>query len=294
MDNRSLHNGFIPSGRLHNGRTWAVTGTNLALTTSDGVTIRYDDEGEGRPVVFAAGFQGQSAHFVWQRDGLVEAGYRVIRYDHRCHGRSDFPQHGQRMSRLALDLGELLTALDLRDVVLVGHSMGVSVSLAYFSIAPDAWERITAFVAVDQSPKIVNDPEWSWGVRGITEENVFDAARFRFEWFDNGLEPEPPAHVRELVDSITPSWEDFPMDKARCLLIDHMVADWRDVIPRVQVPTLVITGRHSPFYKLEGMQWFADTVPDGRLSVFEQSGHDPYLNEYPEFNAQLVEFIEQH
>lgn len=271
-----------------------MTGRNLALTTSDGVTIRYDDEGEGRPVVFASGFQGQGAHFVWQRDGLVEAGYRVVRYDHRCHGRSDFPQHGQRMSRLGLDLGELLSALDLRDVVLVGHSMGVSASLAYFSVAADAWDRVSAFVAVDQSPKIVNDADWQWGLRGITEENVFDAAHFRFDWFDTGLEPEPPAQVRELVDSITPSWEDFPMDKARCLLIDHMVADWRDVVPRVQVPTLVITGRHTPFYELDGMRWFADTVQDGRLSIFEHSGHDPYLNEYAEFNARLLEFIAQH
>jgi non-heme chloroperoxidase len=271
-----------------------MSGTNLALQTSDGVTLRYDDEGHGRPVVFSSGFQGQGAHFVWQRDALVEAGYRVIRYDHRCHGRSDFPQHGQRISRLAEDLGELLTALDLHDVVLVGHSMGVNVSLAHFSLAANPWDRITAFVAVDQSPKIVNDEEWEWGIRGIDEHNVFDAARFKFEWFNTGLEPAYPDHVQQLLDSIQPSWENFPVDKARPLLIDHMVADWRDVVPRIQVPTLVMTGRHTPFYELDCMQWFADTVPDGRLRVFEHSGHDPYLNEYPEFNAQLLEFIAQH
>ncbi|WP_411374925.1 alpha/beta fold hydrolase [Arthrobacter sp. MPF02] len=271
-----------------------MSGTNLAFQTSDGVTLRYDDEGEGRPVVFASGFQGQGAHFVWQRDALVQAGHRVIRYDHRCHGRSDFPEHGQRMSRLALDLGELLTALDLRDVVLVGHSMGVNVSLAHFSIAADPWERVSAFVAVDQSPKIVNDKEWQWGIRGINEQNVFDAATFRFEWFDNGREPAMPDYVKQLVDTIEPSWETYPFDKARRLLIDHMVSDWRDVVPRVVVPTLVMTGRHTPFYELEGMRWFADTLPDGRLTVFEQSGHDPYLNEYPAFNAKLLEFIAQH
>lgn len=198
------------------------------------------------------------------------------------------------MSRVALDLAELLAALNLRDVVLVGHSMGVSVSLALLSVCPDAWERITAFVAVDQSPKIVNDENWQWGLRGITEQNVFDAAHFRFEWFDNGREPILPKHVQELLDSIHPSWDTFPIDKARRLLIDHLVADWRDVVPRIPVPTLVITGRHTPFYELDGMRWFADTVPDGRLIVFEQSGHDPYLNEYSDFNAELLEFIAQH
>ncbi|MBT2514744.1 alpha/beta fold hydrolase [Arthrobacter sp. ISL-30] len=271
-----------------------MSGTNLTLTTSDGVTIRYDDEGEGRPIVLSSGGSAHSGHWVLQRDALLEAGYRVIRYDHRLHGRSDVSEHGQRMSRLGLDLGELLTALDLHDVVLVGHSMGVSTSLAYFSIADDAWDRITAFVAVDQSPKIVNDAEWQWGVRGITEENVFDAAYFRYDWLKDGFEPDLPDDVRHLVASITPSWEDFPWDKAHRLLLDHFVADWRDVVPHIQVPTLVITGRDTPFYELEGMRWFADTVPDGRLSVFEHSGHDPYLSEYLEFNAQLLDFIAQH
>ncbi|MFC9839464.1 alpha/beta fold hydrolase [Rhodococcus sp. NPDC127530] len=169
-----------------------MSGTNLPLMTSDGVTIRYDDEGEGRPVVCASGFADQGSSWVFQRDALVEAGYRVIRFDHRMHGRSDSPSHGQRMSRLGLDLGELVTTLDLRDVVLVGHSMGVSVSLAYFSTAADAWDRVTAFVAIDQSPKIVNEGDWQWGVRGITGENLSSAADFRFDWSNADREPAVP------------------------------------------------------------------------------------------------------
>ncbi|TQC43923.1 alpha/beta hydrolase [Rhodococcus sp. WS4] len=271
-----------------------MSGTNLPLTTSDGVIIRYDDEGEGRPVVLASGFTDQSPTWILQRDALVKAGYRVIRFDHRLHGRSDTPAHGQRMSRLGLDLGELLTVLDLHDVVLVGHSMGVSVSLAYFSIAGDAWDRVTAFVAIDQSPKIVNDGEWQWGVRGINDRNVYDAAHFRFEWFDNGIEPPEPEHVHRLLSSVTPTFTEFPMDKVQRLLIDHFVTDWRDVLPRIPVPTWVVTGRHSPFYDLAGMRWFADTVQNGTLTVFEQSGHNPHLNEYQAFNSQLLDFIEQH
>ncbi|WP_342659774.1 AB hydrolase superfamily protein YdjP [Rhodococcus ruber] len=245
-------------------------------------------------MVLASGFTDQSPTWVYQRDALIEAGYRVIRFDHRLHGRSDSPTYGQRMTRLGLDLGELLTALDLNDAVLVGHSMGVSVSLAYFSIAPDAWDRVTAFVAIDQSPKIVNDQDWQWGVRGITDRNVYDAAYFRFDWLNADREPPEPDHVRRLLTSVTPTFSDFPMDKVRRLLIDHFVADWRDVLPRIAVPTWVVTGRHSAFYELEGMRWFADTVPNGSLTVFEQSGHNPHLNEYEAFNAELLEFIAQH
>ncbi|MBY3987831.1 alpha/beta hydrolase [Rhodococcus fascians] len=263
----------------------------LALTTTDGVTIRYDDEGSGRPVVLASGFSDQSTTWEFQRVALLSAGCRVVRFDYRGHGRSDAPQHGQRMSRMGLDLAELLAELDLTDVVLVGHSMGVSVGLALFAVDPRAWDRITAFVAIDQSPRIVNDTTWVWGVRGIYEHNVYDAAHFRFEWFDNGIEPPEPAHVNRLLASVTPTWSEFPMDTVRALLVDHLVSDWRDVVPRIPVPTWVVTGRHSPFYPLAGMRWFADNVLHGALSVFEESGHNPHLNEYALFNKQLVEFI---
>ena len=198
------------------------------------------------------------------------------------------------MSRLGLDLGELIETLDLRDVVLVAHSMGVSASLAYFSIAKNPWERISAFVAAEQSPKIVNDADWQLGVRGVTEENVFDAIDFKYDWDHGGVEPDLPEHVQQLFDSITPSWQDFPWDKTRRLFSDHFLADWRDVVRRIEIPTLAIAGRNSPFYEVDVMRWFADNVPDGRFSVFEHSGHDPYLNEYQEFNAQVIDFISQH
>ncbi|WKN57548.1 alpha/beta hydrolase [Rhodococcus opacus] len=84
------------------------------------------------------------------------------------------------------------------------------------------------------------------------------------------------------------------MARARPLLIDHFVADWRDALPRIPVPTWIVTGRHSPYYELDGMRWFADTVPHGSLAVFEHSGHEPHLNEYKTFNAQLLDFIGQH
>ncbi|WP_165943884.1 alpha/beta fold hydrolase [Saccharopolyspora karakumensis] len=252
-----------------------MSGTNLSLTTSDDVTIRYDDEGKGRPVVLASGFADQSPTWIFQRDALVNAGYRVIRFDYRLHGRSDAPAHGKRMTRLGLDLGELLTALDLRDAVLVGHSLGVSVSLAYFSIATDAWDRISVFVAIDQSPKIVNEQDWQWGVRGITDANVYDAAYFRFAWLNSEREPEDPEHARKLLASVTPTFDEFPMETVHRLLIDHFVADWRDVLPRIPVPTWVVTGRHSAFYELDGMRWFPETVQNGRLGIFERSGHTP-------------------
>jgi pimeloyl-ACP methyl ester carboxylesterase len=261
-----------------------MRGTNLTLTTSDGVRLAYDDEGEGSPFVLVHGYDGLRAHWEFQRDVLLTAGHRVVALDQRCHGASDKPRHGQRMTRLGQDVHELLDMLDLDDVTLVAHSMGVSVSLAMFAIS--GIHRVGRFVAIDQSPKIVNDEHWSWGVRKVTWDNVYDCVHFRAEWGEPGLEPPTPES-----SAMSWTWKTFDHDGVKRLLLDHFVADWRDVLPRITVPTWVVTGRLSPYYDLAGMEWFAGEVPGGKLTVFEQSGHSPHVTEAEEFNRQLLDFV---
>jgi pimeloyl-ACP methyl ester carboxylesterase len=264
-----------------------MPGTDLAFTTSDGVRLVYDDEGNGAPFLLVHGYDGLRGHWEFQREVLLKAGYRVVALDLRCHGASDKPEHGQRMSRLGQDLRELMELLDLHDVSLVAHSMGVSVSLAMMAVS--GLNRIGRFVAIDQSPKIVNDEDWRWGLRGVTWENVYDCVHFRVEWGgDPDLEPPMPEG-----SAMSWTWQVFEHDLVKKLLLDHFVADWRDVLSRISVPTLIVTGRLTPFYDLEGMEWAAGEVPDGSITVFEHSGHSPHVSEAPEFNRQLLDFVAQ-
>lgn len=261
-----------------------MSGTDLTFTTSDGVQLVYDDHGQGPTFVLVHGYDGLRAHWEFQWDVLLSARYRVVALDLRCHGASDKPEHGQRMARLGQDLRELLEHLDLEDVTLVGHSMGVSVSLAMFACS--GLDRVGRFVAIDQSPKIINEEGWSAGVRKVTWENAYDCALFRAERGDPDREPSLP-------EGASMAWtsDAFDHEKARKLRLDHFVADWRDVLPRVTVPTWVVTGGLAPLFDLEGMEWFAEEVPDGRLSVFESSGHSPHVSEADEFNRQLLDFV---
>ena len=260
-----------------------MPGTDLVMTTSDGVRLCFDDEGDGSPILLVHGYDGLRAHWEFQRDALLAAGHRVVALDQRGHGASDKPPYGQRMTRLGQDLRELIEHLNLNGITLVGHSMGVSVSLAMFSIS--GLDRIDRFVAIDQSPKITNDEHWTWGVRKVTWDNVYDCVHFRADWGEPELEPPMPEGA-----AMGFTWQTFDHDKVRKLLLDHMVADWRDVLPRIQVPTWVVTGRVSPYYDVEGMEWFAGQVPGGRLTVFERSGHSPHVTEAEAFNRQLLDF----
>ena len=101
------------------------------ITTSDGVRLNYADEGDGVPVVLIAGFCAPLESWELQRAALVAEGYRVVGLDRRSHGGSDSPPYGQRLSRHGKDVQEVLAALSLDDVVLIGGSMGASAIWAW-------------------------------------------------------------------------------------------------------------------------------------------------------------------
>ncbi|MFE7035124.1 alpha/beta fold hydrolase [Streptomyces sp. NPDC057621] len=94
------------------------------FTTSDCVDIHYKDWGSGQPVVFSHGWPLNADAWDGQLLLVAGSGFRGIAHDRRGHGRSGQPWGGNHMDRHADDLAELLETLDLRDVILVGHSTG--------------------------------------------------------------------------------------------------------------------------------------------------------------------------
>lgn len=93
-------------------------------TTEDGVDIFYKDWGSGQPVVFSHGWPLTSDAWDPQLKLVADAGYRAIAHDRRGGGRSSQPWQGNDLTTYADDLAGLIEHLDLRDVVLVGHSTG--------------------------------------------------------------------------------------------------------------------------------------------------------------------------
>src|ERR1700733_14401282 len=92
-----------------------------------------DTSGTGRPVVLIHGWPLSGEAWKEQIPVLAEAGYRVVSYDRRGFGRSDKPAKGYTYDTLSEDLHTILEALDLRDVTLVGFSMGGGEVARYFT-----------------------------------------------------------------------------------------------------------------------------------------------------------------
>jgi non-heme chloroperoxidase len=94
------------------------------VVTKDGTQIFYKDWGSGQPVVFSHGWPLSADAWDDQANFVAANGYRAVAHDRRGHGRSSQPWNGNDMDTYADDLAEVIEALDLHDIVLVGHSTG--------------------------------------------------------------------------------------------------------------------------------------------------------------------------
>src|SRR6266581_1365322 len=103
------------------------------LETRDGTSLFYRDWGHGRPVVFCSSWGMDSAEPRGAMLHLADHGMRAISYDRRGHGRSDDPGRGYDYDTLAGDLAALIEQRDLRNVTLVGYSMGSGEVARYVS-----------------------------------------------------------------------------------------------------------------------------------------------------------------
>jgi non-heme chloroperoxidase len=72
---------------------------------------------------------------------------------------------------------------------------------------------------------------------------------------------------------------------------DFYNADWRSVVPTVELPMLVVNGARSRIYPVEAGQWLVDRLPDGRHVVFDESGHLPFYEEPEAFNDAIRTFV---
>jgi non-heme chloroperoxidase len=275
---------------------------NGSVRTSDGVDLRYTAAGHGPPVVLVHGWCQSAAGWQHQIDGMARS-CRVIAYDQRGHGQSGKPGHGHTVHRLAADLHDLLTSLGLDRAVLAGHSMGCSVTWAYLELF--GAERLAGLVIADGAPCLTAGPGWSEQTRADAGA-VFTPQEITSECDALTGPGDPEAAARLLIDSmLTPAASAelrdgltrqsllAPRTFAAKLLRNHACQDWRDLIPRITLPALVVGGRAS-LIPWAAATWTARQIPGARLEIFEagEGGqHFMFLENPAKFNQLVTGFI---
>ena len=273
------------------------------IKTSDGVRLNYLESGTGLPLVLVPGWSQSAAMFQSQLDGLSQD-YRVIALDMRGHGQSEKPEYGYRIARLAKDLHEALVVLDLRDVNLAGHSMGCAVIWSYWDQFGD--DRLKRLILIDQPATPLRWPNWTetdWADAG----SRLDATAL-MDFIARLTGPEgiqvskdyissyffTPAISADLIAWVIGENLHFPRHLAARLLVDLYAQDWRDVLPRITLPTLVVAGEASLFNP-QSQRWNANQIPGARLEMFsaEDGGsHFMWLENPNRFNALIRDFVQ--
>jgi non-heme chloroperoxidase len=272
-----------------------------SVTTSDGVRLNVLEAGSGRPLVMVPGWSQTAAQFRRQIEGLSDR-YRVIALDMRGHGDSDKPAHGYKIQRLAKDVWDVLRALDLKDVAILGHSMGCSVLWCYFDLF--GAERIGRFVFCDEPPMLTSNPAWS--AQQAEDAGAIFTPEAVTQTMNALAGPDGVATTKGFVGGMVTSampadtlaWMieenlKLPRGHAATLIYNHCHQDWRDVIPRIDVPCLFIGGRVS-LVPWKSVAWAASQVNGARLEIFEEAegGQHFMFEENPaKFNRIVADFL---
>ena len=244
-ESHSPRHAFV-SGRASGATSWKSQ--QWIHLTSDGVQLSYIRQGSGRPLVLLHGWSQCAEEFKHQI-GPLSARYDVIAVDQRSHGESQKVSYGLKISRLAKDLYELLTGLDLNEVALLGHSMGSSVIWCYFDLFGP--ERLSKIILVDQSPFLTSDPNWTQ--QELEDSGAIFTAQQVSEIVAALRSNEAEKVTRQALHRMmtrqaTPEMKEWliqcnlkmPRDLAGTLAYNHWHMDWRDLIPRINLPTLII------------------------------------------------------
>jgi non-heme chloroperoxidase len=280
-----------------------TSGVSKYFKTSDGVKLHYIEAGSGPPLVMIPGWSQTAEQFKYQIKGLSDR-YHCIAVDMRGHGESEKVDFGYKIQRLAKDLHEFLTRLRLSDVALLGHSLGCSVIWCYWDLFGS--ERISKLILVDESPFLTSNPLWK--KKELEASGAILDANGVIDTYNAIAGPQGETTTINFIDSwVTSSISEdkkawiikcnmkLPRQHAATLLYNNCAQDWRDLIPRINIPTLVIGGKAS-VTPWKSQIWIHEQIPDSKIVLFEEEEggkHLMFIEGAEKFNEVVSEFLDK-
>jgi len=272
------------------------------FVADDGERVHVAVSGEGPPIVMLHGWTASHLEWAPLLPALARR-HKVYRWDARGHGGHALTRPTRpTVERMARDLKNLLDHYRLDEVTAVGHSMGALTLWEY--IRHHGTRRLGRLCLIDQSPCLVTDDEWSLGIYGDFDEERSRA--FVADLHDDFAEAvlRLAAHglnsrARHSYGRNARAWQKSRKDLKRLdpvPLIETWQsltkADYRDVLDKIDIPTLLVFGGESNFYHLETARYLAQRMPRAKLQVYEGTDHSPHQWQRERFLQDLIQFVE--
>ncbi len=271
------------------------------LDTHDRGTIYVVENGEidAPPIVLSHGVTLSVRTWYYQLEDLPKDGFRAVAFDHRGHGRSVLGEEGHTLENLGRDFKAVLEGLDLRNAVLVGHSMGGVAVQSFVTQFPDvAAERVAGIVLlstlaytplgsrptrtkarIEQLTKRTPDTTWLWARPDLG----FLLARVGF-----GKQPRP-SHVELVRRMMLECPHETRRDAPRVLV----GLDLTPALPDVEIPTLVIGGTADLLTPPFEARRMANLIPGAQLQLLDGGGHMLMLERREELHRLIADFARE-
>lgn len=272
------------------------------LTTQDGTQIFYKDWGprDGQPIVFSHGWPLSADAWDGQMLYFAQQGFRVIAHDRRSHGRSDQTATGNDMDTYADDLAALMTALDLKNAVMVGHSTGGG-EVAH-TIGRHGTGRVAKAVLVGAvPPRMSKSDAYPNGL----PLSVFDGIRAgvaanRSQFYLDLTTPfygfnRPGKSVNDGLrqDFWRQGMAGGILGQYACIR-EFSEVDYTDDLKKIDVPALFIHGSDDQIVPIgHAAELAVKLVPNGTLIVYDGADHGLAQTHADRFNADLLAFIQK-
>jgi pimeloyl-ACP methyl ester esterase len=262
------------------------------VETETGASLHYDEMGSGRPILFVHGWAMSGR--VWRFQQELASANRLIFLDQRGHGRSGTGV-GYAVEDFAGDLAFVAERLDLRDVLLVGWSMGVQVALKAF---PALSSRLAGMVLVGGTPRFTSCEGYPYGKAPVEVKGM--GLRLRRDYqktmgdFFRGMFAEgelDPAQYQRIVHEIVMGGSSPDHEAAQLALQILSAADLREELTGIDRPVLLVHGDLDTICPVGASEYMAARLPMAELKIMKGCGHAPFMTRPEEFNQLLREFV---
>jgi pimeloyl-ACP methyl ester carboxylesterase len=255
----------------------------------DGITVGYDDEGGGEPLVLIHGHPFDRSMWRPQVEAFSGTGWRVIAPDLRGYGETTVVPGTTTLETFARDLAGLLERLAVDGIVLGGLSMGGQVVMEFYRLFP---HRVRGLVLADTSARA--ETEAGKRLRHSTADRLLreGMAPYAEEVLPRMVAPPNlrarPELARQVLAMMLAT---SPEGAAAALRGRAERPDFLDMLAHVTVPTLVVVGSEDSFTPVNEARLMYQHIPDAALAVIQGAGHMPNLERPTEFNGALQDLL---
>lgn len=258
----------------------------------DGTKIYVEDVGSGQPVVMLHGWPANNNMFEYQKNALLDAGYRYIGVDYRGYGKSDAPASGYDYATMASDIDQVITQLELKDAALLGFSMGGGIALRY--LLNHGSSKISKLILAGAAAPVFTQREgYPYGMtKDEVDDLIADTRKDRpamLEGFGKiFFEQDHSEPMTQWFHNLSVAASSHGTILSAIALRDE---DLRDELPQIDVETLIIHGKKDKVCPFEFAEEMQKAIPNSRIEPFEESGHGTVLDEREKFNDTLLAFL---